>query len=280
MQDQPTTDPDRSTMDPDRSTTDADGQRTDSGDSAVHARRSALYGYVATALEFPGDDALADLRADPVQDAVETAATELATAVDAGRGGDEAPGRALPERVRDLSAAVDAATDDEVETAYNHLFGLPGDDGTYPVVPYEAHYATTGDVNETQRRVATIVGLLERFDLEPHDEFDERQDHVAALLELAQVLAAQRAVALDGGEADAADTLAAAEATVLDEHLLGFVPALAHDVDDAIPGSERSNGERVYAAAARLAAALVEWDATAHPEPAAATAGGSGGDRR
>lgn len=237
-------------------------------DPSFHARRGALYGIAATALTFPDAETLADLRDDAVQSAVRAAAAEVGGVVDdaesASSSDDE---RALSARVDAFFAALDAADDDAVETAYNGLFGLPSESGSYPVVPYEAQYATTGDVNETQRRVATVVGLLERFDLEPHDGFDERQDHVAVLLELAQVMATQRAVALEDGDTAAAGELAAAEATVLDEHLLGFVPALAHDVRDAT--SDRpGEGERVYEAAAALAATLVQRDASVHPEAA------------
>jgi len=249
---------------------------------AFHARRGALYGYVATAFQFPDADAFDDLRDDAVTDAVGEAAAGLAMADDDAEG--------LVEHVETVRDALAAASRDDLERGYNALFGLPDDDGTYPVVPYEARYATTGDVNDVQRRVATVVGLLERFDLEPHDGFAERQDHVAVLLELAEVLAAERAVAIAEGADDAAATLAEAEATVLDEHLLGFVPALARDVGDAIADADVPEAARdAYVAAADLAAALVEWDHASHPDPAVDGVdagetpdpdGAVGGDRR
>lgn len=224
-----------------------------------HARRGALYGFVAAAFEFPDAEVFGDLADEEVGAAVREAAAELARADD---GAD-----VLPERVDALLDAVEETDRETVESAYHAVFGLPDEDSGYPVVPYEAEYATTGDVNDVQRRVATIVGLYERFDLEPHEEFDERQDHVAALLELASVLATQRAVALEDGDAAGAAALADAEATVLDEHLVGFVPALAHDVADLTADADRGSGRAVYRAAADLAAALVEWDHRLHPDP-------------
>jgi TorA maturation chaperone TorD len=247
-----------------------------------HARRGALYGFAATAFQFPDEDALGDCRDPDVRDAVLDAAEAIAARADGlGADADDVPLQlaACCERFAD-------ADEDAIESAYNDLFGLPSDDGSYPVVPYEANYAAGGDVSEIQRRVATVVGLLERFDLESHDEFDERQDHVAVLLELAQVLAAQRAVALDEGDLDAAERVASAEATVLDEHLAGFVPALAHDIADAVGDGDSladttlvADAPAAYVAAARFAAALVTWDYAVHPGPDVDASAASGGDR-
>lgn len=247
-----------------------------------HARRGALYGFAATAFQFPSEDVLADLRDSDVRESVQAAAEAIAARGDAlGADADDVPLHlaACCERLGDAGS-------DAMESAYNDLFGLPSDDGSYPVVPYEANYAAGGDVSEIQRRVATVVGLLERFDLEPHEGFDERQDHVAVLLELAQVLAAQRAVALEEGNVDAAQRVASAEATVLDEHLAGFVPALAHDVADAAVDGESlddaalvADAPAAYVAAARFAAALVTWDHAVHPDPDVDTTAAAGGDR-
>lgn len=231
-------------------------------DPSFHARRGALYGFAATAFQFPDADVLADLRDDEVQRAVTTAAAALAADADASDSTDSD----LQAAVQRTCERVTDASDDAVEAAYHALLGVPGDDGTYPVVPYEAHYSTSGDVNETQRRIATIVGLLERFDLEPHDAFDDRQDHVAVLLELMQVIATQRAVALENDDREGAEALAAAETTVLDEHLQGFGPALAHDVTEATADVSERPGLDVYVAAADLAAALVRWDDALHPD--------------
>jgi TorA maturation chaperone TorD len=221
-----------------------------------HTRRAALYGFAATVFQYPDEAVVGDLQDETVQDAIREAgaALDLETEVDA---------------LLDALAGVDR---DSLEPAYNRLFGLPGDGGTYPVVPYEAHYTTGDEVNESQRRIATVVGLLEEFGLEISDEFDERHDHVTVELELLQVLAAQRAVALDGNDDETAVHLARAGATVLDEHLGDFVPAFAHRVRKTVGGDGSSDREvpeasAVYAAAADLAAALVEFDEASHPDP-------------
>ncbi|WP_226013163.1 TorD/DmsD family molecular chaperone [Halomicrobium salinisoli] len=225
-------------------------------DQQFHARRAALYGYAATALQFPDDTTVADLTDDEVQSAIRAA-------------GDAVGCREAVDRLID---ALDGVDRDGLESAYNDLFGVPGDDGTYPVVPYEAEHTVEGDVGEKQRRIATVVGLLEQFGLEPGDEFDERHDHVAVELELLQVLSAQRAAALADGDDDAADRLARATATAVDEHLAGFVPELAHAVTTEVSGEAADpdvadDALGVYARAAKLAAALVERDAASHPDP-------------
>ncbi|KAA9404922.1 hypothetical protein EGO51_16415 [Haloarcula hispanica] len=221
-----------------------------------HTRRAALYGFAAAVFQYPDEAVVADLQDEAVQDAVRQAGVELG----------------LDSEVDALLDALDGVDRDSLEPAYNRLFGLPSDEGTYPVVPYEAHYTTGDEVNESQRRIATVVGLLEEFGLEISDEFDERHDHVTVELELLQVLAAQRAVALDGGDDKTAVRLARAGATVLDEHLGDFVPAFAHRVRETVDGDGSSDRDvpetsAVYAAAAELAAALVEFDEASHPDP-------------
>lgn len=222
-----------------------------------HARRAALYAYAAAAHQYPDEDTVADLRDEEVRSAVAEAAEAIG----------------LGDAFAELAAALDATDSEELASAYDDLFGLPGEDGTYPVVPYEADYTAGDDVSESQRRIATVVGLLDRFGLEPAPSFDERQDHLAAELELMQVVAGQRAVVTEDGRAEAADRLAAAEATILDEHLTDFVPAFARDVADA-------GGGRAYVAAASFAARLVERDAAAHPDPPREAAARAGGDAR
>lgn len=222
-----------------------------------HARRAALYSYVATALRFPDESTIDDLTDETVQVSIRDAGRELD----------------LSDEVDALLTALEGLDRETLEPAYNDLFGLPGEDGTYAVVPYEAEYATEGDVGETQRRIATLVGLLERFGLEVSEGFDERPDHVAIVLELMQLLSVQRATALTNGNDDAANRVARAGATVLDEHLLDFVPSLAHAVDEVCADSNRT-GVAAYASALDLAAALVEADVANHPEPVVPRNGG------
>lgn len=208
-----------------------------------HAARAALYGLLAGAFHYPDDRTVRELTADEAVDGVRQAAATL---------GFEAEVEALVDALAGTAPA-------DLRVAYNDLFGVPGDDGTYPVVPYEAHYTTRDEVSEEQRRIAQVVGLYDEFGLDVAESFGERQDHVAAELELAQVMAAQRAVAADRGEDEAAARIERAEATTLSRHLADFVPTLAHEVRGATDGG-------VYAAAADLAEALVARDNGRHPD--------------
>ncbi|WP_123533304.1 TorD/DmsD family molecular chaperone [Halosimplex salinum] len=219
-----------------------DGVRDPAAAEALQASRATLYGAVGGAFCYPDEAMRATLTDDDARDGVLQAAERLGL-------------RAEAERF--LDAVADASVSD-LESAYNALFGLP-DGGEYPVVPYEAHYTTGSDVGESQRRIATVVGLMETFGVEPGESFAERQDHVAAELELMQVITAQRAVAIHEGDGTAAERLADAEATVLDEHLVEFVPAFAHDVERTV-GDDDGPGRRAYRASATLAADLVRRD--------------------
>ncbi|WP_459192019.1 TorD/DmsD family molecular chaperone [Halosimplex sp. J119] len=232
---------DRGAVDGDAPTDRGDGDRDPEAAAALHAARATIYGAVGGAFCYPDTATRATLTAHDAREGVLQAAERLGLR-------DEAE--------RFLDAFADAAVSD-LESAYNAAFGLP-DGGEYPVIPYEAHYTTGSDVGESQRRIAAVVGLMETFGVEPGEEFAERQDHVAAELELMQVIAGQHAVAVHEGDDAAAERLAQAEATVLDEHLAGFVPAFAHDVERSVDGDEA--GRRAYRTAARLAAELVKRD--------------------
>jgi TorA-specific chaperone len=219
-----------------------------------HSARAALYSAAAGVFCYPDDELVADL-------------THEETAAGLRSAGDTLD---LCEEVEGLLGALGSTERDGLESAYNDLFGLPSDDGTYPVVPYEAEYTVGDEVGRQQRRIATVVGLLEAFGVEPADQFDERQDHVVVELELLQVLSARRAVARERGDADTATNLERAEAMVLDEHLGDFVPAFAHEVRRSTPDpneEDASGASAVYRAAADLAEAIVTRDVAGHPEP-------------
>lgn len=201
-----------------------------------HGARAAVYSALAAAFCYPTPETLAELTDPDVVDSLQAAGKRL---------GLEAETRALLD-------ALDGADPDQLGTTHTELFGLP-EGGTYPVVPYEAAYTVPDDVGQQQRRIATVVGLLEAFGLEPSDDFGERPDHVSIELELMQVLAARRGLAEANGDAERARAVADAEATVLDEHLVDFVPAFAHDVRSATDAP-------VYRAAASLADTFVRAD--------------------
>jgi len=211
-----------------------------------HAARASLYATLAATLSYPTESRIDDLIAPDTQDGVRSAARRL---------GFESEADALMD-------ALEATSQSALEAVYNELFGIP-DGGTYPVVPYEASYTVGSETDQQQRRIATVVGLMDAFGVEPSDEFTERQDHVAAELELAQVLAAQRAVALEHGDETGAEQIERAEATFLDEHLADFIPSFARRVREA-------TDSETYCAAVDLAESLVAWDRSSHPEPTVA----------
>lgn len=222
-----------------------------------HAARATLYATVAVPFMYPTAERIDPLRDAQAREGVRRGADRLGFSTGA----------------EELLAAIGETDLDDLQHAYDACFGLPGDDGAYQVVPYEAHYTAGEDVSHQQRRIATVVGLMERFGLEPGAGFDERQDHVAAELELLQVVASQRAVARHREDAETAGDLARAEATILAEHLVGFVPALAHDL-------RAHTDHPVYASVADLAGSLVEWDDRVHPDPAPVPTGPVAGEVR
>lgn len=217
--------------------TPADGAEDADADARYHAARAACYGAAAAAFLYPEAGRIEELTDDEAAAGLRDAADRLD----------------LREEADALLGALEGADPDDLGRTYTRLFGLPGEGGAYPVVPYEAAHTVAGDVGQKQRRIATVVGLYEAFGLEPGEAFDERPDHVAAELELAQVLAGQRAVAVHEADSEAARRVEDAEATVLSEHLADFVPSLAHQV-------RRETEEAVYVAAASFAERLVERD--------------------
>lgn len=210
--------------------------------SERHAARAGLYAFAAGLFTFPDEDGIDDLRAADTKSSVRDAADELGL-------------------VTEVDAVLDALDDASLETlesAYNDLFGIP-QEGAYTVPPYEAHYTIGDDIGQQQRRIAAFVGLLEAVGLERDEAFAERHDHVVTELELMQVLAAQHALAArqesDEGEQSERDVdrLVEIQATVLDAHLIGFVPSFAHEVREA-------TDHPLYGAAATLAERLVRRD--------------------
>lgn len=224
---------------------------TDPDDPAYHGARAAAYGIAAAAFLYPDESTLSELRAPETAEGLSDAADRLALDVAAA--------------ATDLLAALDGVAGDALRDAHTDLFGVP-DGGAYPVVPYETAYTVAGGGDHEQRRIAAVAGLLGAFDLDRSEGFDERHDHVAVELELMQVLAAKRAVALDADEPDLAATMRDAEATVVEGHLSEFVPPLAHDVRGTLDDRPvDADAAAVLRAAATLAERLVERDAATHP---------------
>lgn len=219
----------------------------------IHAARAALYGTLGGVFVYPREETLSDLTDPDATLAIRVAAARLG----------------LDEEASALIEALEATTVEALQSAYDHTLGMP-DSGEYPVVPYEGYYTTGSEMSEEQTRIATVVGLLEEFGLQPAEDFDERQDHVATELELMQVVAAQRAVANQSDDTETAAKLADAEATILDTHLVDFVPAFAHDL-------RATSDDPVYCAAATLAEELVSTDHAVHHDGDDWTEGGTHG---
>ncbi|GAA0204541.1 TorD/DmsD family molecular chaperone [Halobaculum roseum] len=226
-----------------------------------HGARAALYAVVAGAFCYPEESNVAELTDAAAVESMREAADRLGCG---GAAGDLADALGSPD--------LDAET---LADGYNALFGLPGDDGEYPVVPYEATYTVRDDLSAKQRRIATVSGLLDSLDLDRSDAFHDRHDHVAVELEIMQVLAARRAVAeADPDDEGDARTLELAEATVLETHLADFLPGLAHDLGAAVEREDVPDpAADVYVAAADLASELIEHDRARHPEPPETDAG-------
>lgn len=225
--------------------TDPDRHDTSSAHDTpqYHGARAALYGAVAAPFVHPDKGAIEDLAHDEAIEGILTAAKRVGVETE-------------------TEAFVEALQTTDAETAaraYDRLFGVPNEEGSYPVVPYEAQYTVDGAIDREQRRIAAVVGVMEAAGFERGDGFTERQDHVAAELELAQVLAAQRAVALHDGSPEEAGRIADLEATFLAEHLADFVPAFASDLRTATDVA-------LYETAADLARSLVELDHERHPD--------------
>ncbi|MBX0323664.1 molecular chaperone TorD family protein [Halomicroarcula sp. F13] len=220
----------------------------DTTDPAFHSARAALYAATAGAFVYPDEETLRELQSEDAVEGIEQAADRLGLASEAAR----------------FTAALADADASDLQSTYTDLFGLPTDEGTYPVVPYEGNYTAGEEIDKQQRRIAAVVGLLETVGLEPSDSFGERQDHVVTELELLQVAAGQRAVvadrADDPSENEVATEIQGIEAAALANHLAPFVPAMAHDL------RETTDCE-VYLAAADLAESLVELDDAVHPDP-------------
>lgn len=226
----------------------------DSDDQERHGARAALYSALAGVFCYPEPEPFADLAAPETLAAIGEAGETLGLEVEAAA----------------LRETLAAAELDQVQATHMAVFGLPGDDGEYPVVPYEANYTVREDIGQQQRRIAKVAGAVDALGFEFDDDFDERHDHLAVELELLQVLAAWRVVAGQTDDGESGETVAELEATLLDDHLVDFVPAFAADLREA-------TDDDLYRAAADLAEALVTTDHARHdapPETATATVNG------
>lgn len=202
-----------------------------------HGARAALYSALAGVFCYPDEVTTAELTAPETRHGIDAAGETLD----------------LERETAALREALALAELEDLQATYTETFGLPGDEGTYPVVPYEAHYTVRDDIGQKQRRIAKVAGAVEALGFTVADTFDERQDHVALELELLQLLAGWRAVAGRTDDLEGAESVAKIEATLLADHLVDFVPPFANAVREA-------TDEPVYVTAADLADTLVVAD--------------------
>lgn len=219
-----------------------------------HGARAALYSALAGAFCYPEPEAFTDLAATETRAAIREAGDRLG----------------LNREATAFAAALADAELDELQATHMRVFGLPSDGGEYPVVPYEANYTVRDDIGQQQRRIAKVAGAVDALGFGFDNDFDERHDHVAVEFELLQVLAAWRTVAAGTDALDDDSEVTTLEATLLEEHLVDFVPSLAADLREA-------TDDALYRAAADLAEALVTSHHARHDpptDPATAVNGG------
>jgi TorA maturation chaperone TorD len=202
-----------------------------------HGARAAVYSALAGVFVYPDEASFAELTAPETLNGLADAGETLA--VDA--------------EINALRDALSAADIDQLQAAHTQLFGLPSDGDEYLVVPYEANYTVRDDMGQKQRRIAKVAGAVDALGFNFGEGFDERQDHVAVELELLQVIAAWRAVAARTDDFDDDAALERIEVSLLDEHLIDFVPSFAIAVREATE-------HELYRAAADLAEELVTTD--------------------
>lgn len=222
---------------PDDGATDRPVPGVDVPTHEYHGARAALYSALAGVFCYPDEETLAEL----------TAPETLHGIGDAGGTLD------LEHEAAALREALTTEDPEALRATYTETFGLPSDDGEYAVVPYEANYTVRDDIGQKQRRIAKVVGAVEALGFTVAETFNERQDHVALELELLQLLAGWRAVAARTDDLSDAGSVAKVEATLLEDHLIDFVPSLSNAIREA-------TDEPVYVAAADLAEELVVAD--------------------
>jgi DMSO reductase family type II enzyme chaperone len=147
----------------------------------------------------------------------------------------------------ELAAAREGAR--RISPAYGTRFVLSGAGGS---PPYEAEYIPIG-VFRRMQQMADVAGFYRAFGLEMSPG-GGRPDHLAAELEFMASLAFREAYASRAGNAEGATICRRAQRVFLADHLVRWLPSFAERVSETGPGDS-------YAALARIANAIVTWDA-------------------
>ena len=145
--------------------------------------------------------------------------------------------------------AIEAVTADYLELFVNLRSGAG-------IPPYETEY--TGGSNDffKNQQLADLMGFYNAFGVGPRggDGFHERPDHIAVELEFFQFLVWKESRAREAGDTEHLAVCVEAEQAFLREHLGCWLEVFARAV-------EKTVGEGLYPALAKLLRAAVAWDA-------------------
>ena len=125
------------------------------------------------------------------------------------------------QRRKKVSESAQAATLEELQSAYMHLF-----DSTMGVAAYEVEHEKRNEFQKSQR-LADIMGFYRAFGVEPERE---RPDHIACELEFMQLLLLKEAHAAVAADAEHAAICRDAGVKFFQEHLSGWVSPLLEAV--------------------------------------------------
>lgn len=140
--------------------------------------------------------------------------------------GNPVPG--LPELLKKVKA-VSALTG--ISEAYTGTFGhIPA--GTRS--PYETSYAGPNAFAQSQT-LADIAGFYKAFGVKASLDYGERPDHLGVELEFLALLNHKEALALDGGNTEAASICRGARKRFVEEHIGKWAPVLFDRIEKESP---------------------------------------------
>lgn len=211
-------------------------------DEAVAAARGAAYGLIAAGFRYP-DRALLDQFAASQHWAEWPAVLRELD----GKAGEAL--QRLRERLPEARSEADNAPNDELLTAFVHLFSHTVR-GKCP--PYELEYGQS-EIIQRASDLADIGGFYVAFGLRIADEYDDRVDHVSVECEYMSVLCRKEAHALSVDDAVMLEVCRAAQRRFLKDHLGQWLPAFAHRVCKA-------DADGFYAMMAGFADAFIDGE--------------------
>jgi len=192
--------------------------------------RAVLYDVLAMSLRPPNPELLSRLGENGASEAVLDAALALDDSGSSARVGPA---------VKRLFEALRGSRLDLLEDSYRSLFGHTAH-GQVP--PYESEY---GSEDVFRQALADIGGFYRAFGLEMARSRHERNDHIAAELELLSLLATKEAYEVVDGNDEACEAVRKAERLFLREHVARFGRAFGRSL-------ARTGAHPLYRAAGEL----------------------------